>query len=119
MGPLTPAEMSAAMASSELVRRYAQDVDRHSAREMLEQRFAAEAQAAAPSMPAPGQRMPQADPDYGYPTQRRAPAGRAPKPAPTAFEQVMKSPVTRSIATTITRGLMGALLGGLGVRRRR
>jgi hypothetical protein len=35
------------------------------------------------------------------------------------LETVLKSSVTRSVATTITRGLMGALLGGSGRSRRR
>ena len=116
MGPLTDAELAAALGASAQVRRYARDIDRHSAREMLEQRVAA----AAPEPEPPAPRMPRADPDAGYPT-RHAPRGREPKPQPTAFEQVMKSPVGRTIATTLTRGLMGALLGaaGLGGRRRR
>jgi hypothetical protein len=118
MGPLSDQEMQAALAASAQVKKYAQDIDRDSAREMLERRVVAEA---PPTAPPKG--MPRADPDAGYPVQREAPAprGRAPKPEPSTFEQVMKSPVARTAMTTLTRGLMGALLGaaGLGGRRRR
>ena len=52
-----------------------------------------------------------------------APATRGGKAPPTAFEQVLKSPVTRTVAGVVARGLMGALLGSLGMsatgRRRR
>jgi len=120
MGPLTDAELQTAMASSAQVRRYAQDIDRDSAREMLERRAAPAAEAKA--APAP-HGMPRADPGAGYPTRREAPAprGREPKPQPSTFEQVLKSPVARTAMTTLTRGLMGALLGaaGLSGRRRR
>jgi len=76
MGPLTDDELRQRTAASEQVRRYAEDVDRESAREIL--------------------------------------AGRQP---PSAFEAILKSPVTRTVAGTITRTLMGALLGPS--RRRR
>ena len=52
------------------------------------------------------------------PAPRAAPRGRAPKEEPGMFETMMKSPVTRSVASQITRGLMGALLGGSSRRRR-
>ena len=42
-------------------------------------------------------------------------ATRGGKAPPTAFEQVLKSPVTRTVAGVVARGLMGALLGSLGV----
>ncbi|HSU13399.1 helicase HerA-like domain-containing protein [Longimicrobium sp.] len=143
MGPLTDAEMQQRLAASAQVREYAQDVDRQSAREMLEQRVtgAAAAQQAPPPMPGgqmpPPPPMPQqqggqyqydrqraeqaANPQsysYQVPPARPAPKGRAPKEEPGMFEQVLKSSVTRSVATQITRGLMGALLG-TGSRRRR
>jgi len=180
MGPLTEDELARHLAASEQVKEYAQDIDRHSAREMLEQRFAgdgAQADASAQAAPAPpmpsyaqgygqapqGQPQPQQGypPPQGYPqtpppgytqapppipggytqapppipggygrqggyapppppppppTQKR---GRAPKEEPGMLETVLKSSVTRSVATTITRGLMGALLGGSSRSRRR
>jgi uncharacterized protein len=97
MGPLTDAEMQQRLGSSPLVRKYREAVNPESAAEKL----AAQA-AAAPEPAAPG-----------------APRGRAPKEPPGLLEQVLKSPVTRTVAGQITRGLMGALLGSAPRRRRR
>jgi hypothetical protein len=108
MGPLTDDEMHQRLASSALVRKYATAVDRESARELLTERAAAGARAAQ------GEDVSAAAP---------APAARGGKAPPTAFEQVLKSPVTRTVAGVVARGLMGALLGSLGMtatgRRRR
>jgi DNA helicase HerA-like ATPase len=108
MGPLTDAELSQRLSSSLLVRKYASAIDRESAREMLAARAAAAAPVAQPSR-------------QGFPgAQQPAPRGRAAKEPPTAFEQILKSPVTRTVAGAITRGLMGALLGSVrGSTRRR
>jgi hypothetical protein len=89
MGPLTDAEMAQRLGSSQQVKEYAQAVDRDSAREQLAARMAG-VTATAPATAAPG---------------------RAAKATPTAFEEILKSPLTRSLATTVTRGLLGALLG--------
>ena len=105
MGPLTDDEMHQRLASSAQVRKYATAIDRESAREMLtarataahDQDEAAEEQAAQQAAPAP--------------------RGRAGKEPPSTFETILKSPVTRTVAGTITRGLMGALMGSLGIRR--
>ncbi|HEU4558778.1 MAG TPA: helicase HerA-like domain-containing protein [Longimicrobium sp.] len=179
MGPLADDELQRHLAASEQVREYAQDIDRHSAREMLEQRFAGDAAGAAapehapppppmpsyaqgygqtpPGYPPPQPGQPQAPPPgytqappplpggytqappplpgggygHGAPRSGYAPPppppptpapkrgrGRAAKEDPGVLETVLKSGVTRSVATTITRGLMGALLGGSGRRRR-
>jgi DNA helicase HerA-like ATPase len=99
MAPLP--ELAAAVARSSQVKKYAQPIDRESAREKLAARVVPGAQ------PQPG--SDQSD-SQSTPVPR-APAGRAAKPAPGAFEQIMKSPVTRTVAGAITRGLMGALLG--------
>jgi hypothetical protein len=107
MGPLTDDEMQQRLSSSAQVRKYAQAVDRESAREML----AARAESAAEDAANDQEQAAEA-----------APKGRATKAPPTAFETILKSPVTRTIAGTVTRGLMGALLGSLGMsatRRRR
>ena len=104
MGPLTDDEMQQRLASSAQVRKYAKAIDRESAREMLAARATAASgaegsdEAAQDAAPAP-----------------RARAGKEP---PSTFEQILKSPVTRTVAGTITRGLMGALMGSLGIRRR-
>jgi DNA helicase HerA-like ATPase len=109
MGPLTDDELQQRLASSALVRKYATAVDRESAREMLTERAAAGARAAQGG-------------DAGA-ADAPAPAARGGKVPPTAFEQVLKSPVTRTVAGVVARGLMGALLGSLGMsatgRRRR
>jgi len=92
MGPLTDAEMQQRLASSAQVRRYATAVDSPSAAEKL----AKPAATAPASTPA-------------------APAG------PSRIEEILRSPVARSVAVTVagalTRGIMGALLGP--PRRRR
>jgi uncharacterized protein len=103
MGPLTDAEMAQRLAASAQIEKYAQDIDRESAREMLAARVAPPPSAAAPgsstqSAPAP------------------APSRGGAKPAPGAFERILHSPVARSVATQLTRGILGALLGS-GRRR--
>jgi uncharacterized protein len=107
MGPLTDDELMQRLASSEQVRRYATAVDRESAREML----TARATAASAT---------QENDDREEGEQAGAPArsGRAAKEPPSTFETVLKSPIARTVAGTITRGLMGALMGSLGIRRR-
>ncbi|HJU75502.1 MAG TPA: helicase HerA-like domain-containing protein [Gemmatimonadaceae bacterium] len=101
MGPLTDAELQQRLASSPQVKEYAQSVDRESAREMLTERAAA------------------ATPPAGVPASEPVPRARTERPQPGTLDRVLKSPVARSVATTITRGIMGALLGSMGVRRRR
>ena len=105
MGPLTDDELNQRLAQSAQVREYAQAVDRESAREKLEARAKASSAAAA-----------QADEieDTSAPRGR----GRAKEPA-SAFETILKSPVTRTVAGVVARGLMGARLGGTTRRRRR
>jgi hypothetical protein len=101
MGPLTDAEMAQRLASSAQVKEYATAIDRESAREMLAKRVA----------PA-GQTVDAGD-GAGQAARGPAPArpgGRAPKPEPSTFEKVMNSPLTRTVAGVVARGIMGALL---------
>ena len=98
MGPLTDAEMAQRVAASAQIKKYAQDIDRESAREMLAARVAPPAGPSTQNAPAP------------------APSRGGAKPAPGAFERILKSPVARSVATQLTRGILGALLGS-GRRR--
>jgi hypothetical protein len=86
MGPLTETEMAQRLSSSAQVRKYARAVDRESAEEKL-----AGARDEAASAPAP--------------------AGKRGKEPPSTLEQVLKSPLTRTVAGVVVRGLMGALLG--------
>jgi hypothetical protein len=99
MGPLTDAER-APLLQTELVRRYATAVDRESAYEILGQRLEPGETPAAP-----------------------APTAHAPKPAKekkteSSWTEALRSPVARTIANQVTRGLMGALLGPPPRRRR-
>ncbi|HEX6558837.1 MAG TPA: helicase HerA-like domain-containing protein [Longimicrobiales bacterium] len=88
MGVLTPDELRTQLAQSQQVRKYATTVDRESARELL----AARTQSVEPSVAA----------------EKPARAAKAPE---SAFEQVLESPLTRTVAGVVARGLMGALLG--------
>jgi DNA helicase HerA-like ATPase len=102
MSPLPDAEFAQRVSGSAQVRKYAQAIDRESARERLAARVAPQ-----PSQQATGQPGPQWTPAPA-PVQ---PAARGAKQPPTTFEQIMKSPVTRTVAGAVTRGIMGALLG--------
>ncbi|MCC6764367.1 MAG: DUF853 family protein, partial [Deltaproteobacteria bacterium] len=99
MGPLTDAELAPHLATRQ-VKKYARAVDRESARETLAERASGATSAAAPPSTA----------SAGGRTARA-------KEEPSAFEKILKSPLTRSVATQLTRSLMGALLGP--PRRRR
>jgi hypothetical protein len=107
MGPLSESEMQQRLASSAQVREYAEPIDRESAREMLAER-------ATPAV----EEEPLSDRVH-MPSDRGPAPARTGRQPPGTFEQILKSPVTRSVATTITRGLMGALLGTMGIRTRR
>src|SRR5688572_5695984 len=95
MGPLTEAEMAQRLAASDQVREYATTIDRESARELLAARLAPEAAAdAADDGDAPSAAAP------------AAPRGRAAKEPPSTFEQILKSPMARTVAGAVTRGIM-------------
>jgi DNA helicase HerA-like ATPase len=124
MGPLTPDELRQRLAESDQVRKYAQMVDRESAREMLEARMAEDdeqEQAARddfPDVPRRGggtPRRPSADDDYGDRDRSSGSRSRG-RPQKSALEKALSSPATKQFARTLARGLVGALLGG---RRRR
>ena len=87
MGPLEAQDLAARLATPQ-VRRYAEAVDRDSAREKLERR---EPQAAPEPRP----------PDRG---------ARGTQDSST-FAQILRSPLARTVAGAVTRGLMGAILG--------
>jgi DNA helicase HerA-like ATPase len=90
MSPLP--DFDQAVERSVQVRKYAQPIDRESAREKLAMRVA-----------------PDAEPMPGPPAVEQT--RRSSKEPPGTLEQIMKSPMARTVAGTITRGLMGALLG--------
>ncbi len=103
MGPLRDEEQKPLLGASAQVRKYAQAIDRESAREKLEARVADAVTTGATGSAAPGSASP--------------PGARSAKEPPSALAQVLKSPMARSVVTTITRGLMGAIFGT--PRRRR
>jgi len=108
MGPLTDAEMAQRLTTSQ-VRKYAQAVDRESAREMLAARHADDSPAQAPeAAPATKGRRGAAEPEAGG-----------------MLGQMMNSTVGKSmlrtaavaITGTLVRGVLGALVGGKKRRR--
>jgi DNA double-strand break repair helicase HerA and related ATPase len=97
MAPLTEGEMAQHLGSSAQIRKYAQDVDRESARERLAARATGVDAIQVPPGPA---QAPSSGGSRG-----------AAKPPPSTFDKILKSPVTRSVAGQLTRGILGALLG--------
>jgi len=95
MAPLTDVELQQRIATSSQVKKYSRAINRESAEEKL----------AAPAAAA----------------QAEAPAAPAGKPEPSTLEKVLRSPVARAVATTVSgalaRGILGALVGP--PRRRR
>jgi DNA double-strand break repair helicase HerA and related ATPase len=109
MAPLAEGEMAQRLGASAQVREYAQAVDRESARELLAKRMAA----SAPAAEGAGEGAPVAGERGAAPARGRAGRERG------ALEEILRSPVTRTVVGTITRGLMGALLGAPPRRRTR
>jgi hypothetical protein len=107
MSPLDDGEMQRRLNASAQVREYATPVDRESAREMLAAR-AADAARAAADQAASG----------APPTATKAGRSRATREPKSALEQALSSPLARTVAGVVTRGLMGALLGSTRRRRR-
>jgi hypothetical protein len=107
MGTLTPQDMAPLLATAQ-VRHYATTIDRDSAHEMLAAKMGGGAS--------------EIDTDaYGEapaPRRRQAPRAEAPQEEG-GWGDVLKSPVARSIASEVTRGIMGALLGRKPRRRTR
>ena len=102
MAPLP--DFDQAVGRSMQVKKYAQAIDRESAREKLAARVVP---VAAPEAAAAQSRETQSS----YSPPPAAPATRRGKEPPGAFAQILKSPVARTVAGAITRGLMGALVG--------
>jgi len=106
MDILTDFEIGQILKSSKLSRKYNVEIDRESAYEILQEKIA-------------GVNRKEEESDFGK--LRRADDFERPAPRrreePSNFEKIMKSPVTRSIATEITRGILGVL--GLRTTSRR
>lgn len=105
MSPMPDAELAECNAKSRQVQEYAKPVDRESAREMLT------ARAVPPVATSSSDGTILDMPAYVPPGAKPPVSRRAVKEPPTRMEQIMKSPMARTVAGTITRGLMGALLG--------
>jgi len=101
MSPLEEAEMRQRLASAQ-VTRYATAIDRESARELLAKRMAD----VPDQVPAP------------LPGRSGGTVGGR-RPPPSTLETILKSPTTRSLANTVVRGVLGALLGSAARRRPR
>lgn len=115
MSPLPEADFAQRVSSSRQVQHYAQAIDKESAREKLAARV-------VPADVDPGGTvldMPAYVPPAVRQPAQAAASRRAAKEPPGAFSQMMKSPVARTVAGAITRGLMGALLGTPRRRRSR
>lgn len=97
MNILTPSEIDELVTSSELVKKYNQEIDRESAFEILSEKLQ---EADAPEEK-PGKAVP-------------PPLPKAKKEKST-MEKVLQSTVTRSVTTTIFRELTRGLLGALGI----
>nr|WP_199162787.1 helicase HerA-like domain-containing protein [Elizabethkingia sp. ASV34] len=98
MDILTPQEIDNLVASSSLVQRYKDAINRESAYEILSNRMNQVVQ-----------------------NQQQAPSsnGRQSKPEPGMFDQVLKSPLAKSVGNTIVREGMNMLFGMLGLKKRR
>ena len=101
MQPMTADELASAIRSSPLHARYAQAIDRESAREVLQARATARPEADGPA--APGRRAPRPQDEPGL--------------AETAGK-ILNSPMARTVGRELVRGLF-AVLGVRSVTRRR
>ena len=110
MDVLTDFEIGQILKSSSLAKKYNVEVDRESAYEILQEKIARANKREEEAQEEDYGTLRRQD-DY----ERPAPARRT-KEEPSNFEKIMKSPVTRTIATEITRGLLGVL--GLRSTRR-
>ncbi len=102
MDVLTDAEIHDLVRKSELVSKYNQDIDRESAYEILSDRMAEQEEF---------ERRQKESLERSRYTSR--PVGSSRREV-TTFERIMKSPVTRTVAREVTRGLLGVL----GLKRR-
>jgi hypothetical protein len=103
MDVLTDFEIGQILKASSLAKKYNVEIDRESAYEILQGKIARANKREEEAQ----------EEDYGTlrrpnDYERPAPARRT-KEEPSNFEKIMKSPVTRTIATEITRGLLGVL----------
>jgi uncharacterized protein len=99
MAPLTPEELAADLAESDLTEAYGQAVDRESAREMLAERMA---KASAPESPSDRS-------DGPFRNERSAPRGRSQASAGGKLLGSLSSAIGRTVGREVIRGLFGLL----------
>jgi hypothetical protein len=95
MDVLTDAEINSLVSKSQLASKYNQTIDKQSAFEILQQRM----QGATADDPQPA-------------------ATKQAKPQPTTFDQILKSPVVRSVGIAVAGAITRSLLGSLGLKTR-
>ncbi|TAL09484.1 MAG: DUF853 family protein [Nitrospirae bacterium] len=100
MGALDEKDLQAAIKAGALRAKYAQAIDRESAREILQKKMVMPAGTAGE--PA-GMEVPAEEPARG----------RKGKPEPSIAEEILKSPLTRQIGREVVRGLFGLLKKGM------
>lgn len=93
MDVLSAEEMDQMIASSNLLTKYNEEMDRESAYELLKERMEGK------TAPAKTGKVPE----------KSAPSPRKPARNTSTFEKILKSPVTTTIAREITRGILGVL----------
>jgi DNA helicase HerA-like ATPase len=103
MGPLKPDETARLMQTPQ-VREYATPFDRDSAREMLARRLEATSGAS--------ETKPEGEP-------AAPPPSRSAPPKPSMLDELLRSPLARTVAGQVTRDVMGVLLGRPPRRRAR
>lgn len=108
MDVLTDFEIGQILKSSELVKKYNVEIDRESAFEILQDRITGNNMQKEIENKQDFRKQRHSE-DYERPVQRQ-------RDEESGFEKIMKSPVTKSIAVEITRGLLGVL--GLRSTRR-
>ena len=114
MGPLTQDEM-APFLRTEQVRHYATPIDRISAHEIIVQRLDGNDR----NDTALPREQTEVDAEtYGEPPDSQGPAANGDEPD-SSWTDALRSPVARTIAREVTRGLLGALLGKRPRRRQR
>ncbi len=101
MDVLTDHEIGQILKSASLSKKYNVEIDRESAYEILQEKIARANRQAEEAGEGDFGKLRRAE-DYERPVSRR-------REEPSSFEKIMKSPVTRSIATEITRGILGVL----------
>ena len=103
MGTLDEKDLKAAFKSGALQVKYAQAIDRESAREILQKKMVVPQGAGRSTQDAGGEALPSPGPAHG----------RKGKPEPSIAEEILKSPLTRQVGREVIRGLFGLLKKGM------